>query len=272
MRTIVVHFNPDLDAVAAIWVIKRFWPGWQNAAVRFVPAGETYKNQLVDSNPEILHVDTGLGKCDHHQTDEYICSAQICWQNSEAVKKEAAVERLLEIVCEIDHGRDISWPDAENDRYAFFLEEILGGLNAGNRDDNRVVEFGLIALDGVFKILKDKIKAEEILKGSKVIKFKTKWGQAIGVVTWNEAVLEVGEKMGYSLVIKKDIKSGQVRIYGRWDRRVDLTKAYNKFKSLDPDATWFLHSSKCLLLNGSSRNPKMKPTKLSLKEISEVLK
>jgi hypothetical protein len=41
---------------------------------------------------------------------------------------------------------------------------------------------------------------------------------------------------------------------------------------MDPQATWFLHVSKKMLLNGSPKNPKMKPTKLPLNDIIEVLK
>lgn len=278
VKIIVTHFNPDLDAVASIWIVKRFLKGWEKAGLAFVPAGETYEDQPIDSNPEILHVDTGLGECDHHQTDEFICSAQLCLAKRKAQSPnlkeidEEALERILGVVCEVDHGRNVSWPEAISDRYAFFLEEILGGLNSIYQDDSQVVEFGLTALDGIFKILKDKIRAEEILDGPRAIKFETKWGKGIGVVTGNEAILELGEKAGYSLVVKKDPKIGHGRIYARWDKGVDLTDAYHKLKERDPEATWFLHSSKCLLLNGPTRNPETRPTKLGLREIIEVLK
>jgi hypothetical protein len=277
MKIIVTHFNPDLDAVAAIWVVKKFFSGWQKAKLSFVAAGSTYKDQPVDSNPDILHVDTGLGEFDHHQTNEFICSAQLCWQkvlkDKGQVRKieQEAMERLLAVVCEVDHGRNISWPNPESDRYVFFLENILEGLNAIYQEDSRVVDFGFAGLDSVFKILKDKIRAEEIINSPKTIKFKTKWGESIGLKTANEAVLRVGEKMGYALVVKKDPKTGHVRIYARWDKGVDLTGVYNRLSEQDQTATWFLHASKCLLLNGSPRNPKMKPTKLSLREIREVL-
>jgi len=270
MRLIVTHCHPDLDAVTSVWIVKRFWSGWKKAEIAFVPAGGTYQGMVVDSNPEVLHVDTGLGQFDHHQTNKYTCAAILCWQKLK--QKDEAVERLLEVVLEVDHGRDISWPQPTSDRYLFFLEAILGGLNSLGCDDREVVNFGLKALDGVFNILKDKIKAEELLESSQAIKFKTKWGKAVAVVTNNESVLETGEKMGYSLVVKKDKKRGDVRIYGRWDKKVDLTLAYEKLKKLDPQATWFLHQSRCLLLNGSTRNPEMKPTNLSLEKIINVLK
>ena len=69
--------NPDLDAIASVWLLKRFGSrGWQEAEVKFVPAGKTYKDKKADSDPDVLHVDVGLGKLDHHQTgDENLCGA-----------------------------------------------------------------------------------------------------------------------------------------------------------------------------------------------------
>jgi hypothetical protein len=54
--------------------------------------------------------------------------------------------------------------------------------------------------------------------------------------------------------------------------KVDFTQAYEALMKKDPQATWFLHASKKILLNGTTKNPDMKPTKLSLDEIIEVLK
>ena len=42
MKIIVTHMRPDLDAVGSVWAIKRFLPGWEEAIVRFVPAGEWF--------------------------------------------------------------------------------------------------------------------------------------------------------------------------------------------------------------------------------------
>jgi hypothetical protein len=40
---------------------------------------------------------------------------------------------------------------------------------------------------------------------------------------------------------------------------------------MDTEASWFLHVSKRMLLNGSSKNPNMKGSKLSLSDVVEVL-
>ena len=52
---------------------------------------------------------------------------------------------------------------------------------------------------------------------------------------------------------------------------IDLTLAYEKLRKMDPSATWFLHIGKKMLLNGSVKNPKMRPTRLGLSDIIRVL-
>ena len=83
--------------------------------------------------------------------------------------------------------------------------------------------------------------------------------------------------MGYVVVVRRDPRKGYLRIKARpdkdeKDKGVDLTLAYEKLKKMDPSATWFLHVSKKMLLNGTTKNPKMKPTKLPLSVIIGVLK
>jgi hypothetical protein len=81
--------------------------------------------------------------------------------------------------------------------------------------------------------------------------------------------------MGYVLVVRKDPRKKYVRIKTipstPEKKGIDLTLAYEELRMIDPDATWFLHVSKKMLLNGTPKNPKMRPTKLSLKEIIKVL-
>ena len=55
------------------------------------------------------------------------------------------------------------------------------------------------------------------------------------------------------------------------DAGIDLTLVYEKLRKMDPSATWFLHVSKKMLLNGSVKNPKMRPTRLGLSDIIGVL-
>lgn len=275
-KIIVTHFNPDFDAVATLWLIKRFLKGWKEAELKFTPPGKyLIDDQPVDSNPDILYVDTGLGKFDHHQTNDFICAATLVWEEikKETGKEDQAIERLVEIVNQVDHARDLTWPEADDDRYEMMLHMILEGFKrVGSEEETsqRIIDFGLKALDGAWKILQEKVKAEEELKEGQ--EFKTRWGKAIALETRNDGVLFLGEKRGYCLVARLDIKNGHLKIYARWDKKVDLTKAYEEFKKRDPEPYWFLHSSKAILMNGTLSQPDYQPTKLSLDEIIEILK
>jgi len=68
------------------------------------------------------------------------------------------------------------------------------------------------------------------------------------------------------------IKSIPKNFIGGEDRSVDLSPIYKKIKEVDKEGDWFLHKSKTMLINGSAKNPKMRPTKLSLEEIVKIIK
>lgn len=265
----VTHFSPDLDAVASVWLIKRFFSGWKEAKVEFVPAGETWKGEPVDSNPEILHVDTGLGKFDHHDTDEDTCSTKLIL---EKLKVDEALERLVDVVNEIDHFREVYFPNPTADFYDLGLVAQLDGWKILYGDNpQKIVELSLECLDGIYKQFQNKVQAERLLK-EEGIEFETIWGKGIGVETGNDEVIHTGQKQGYVLVVRKDGKNGYVRIKSLPDSKYNLINVYERLKKADPGATWFLHASKHMVLNGSTKNPKMRPTRLSLKEIIEILK
>ena len=275
MKTIDTHINPDLDAVCGVWLIKRFLPGWKEAKIEFMPAG---KVDDVDKDPQILYVDTGRGKLDHHHTGKYLSASGLCLeyilknrqgQPLSSLDKQA-IKRLVAVVTEIDNARDLNWEEVKKDRARFYLHCLVDGLRGLAYSDREVIEFGFKMLDAVLLNFKNKIRAEEELK--KGIEFETPWGKGVAVKTGNKQVLWEGELMGYVLVIKKDPGTGGVEIYSRYDTKVDLTKAYKKAKEQDPNSDWFLHASKKLLLNQASVNPNMRPTKLSLRQIIEIVK
>jgi len=274
-KTIVTHVSPDLDGIPAIWLLKRFHPDFANAKLEFVPAGTTYNNEPVDSNPNIVHVDTGYGKFDHHQTDDFTCAAKHVWEylvrEGYIKSDDRALERLVTVLTELDHGWDsYKWPDPSSDRWEFSVHNVLSGLKKVNPGNSKKhIEWTIDALEAVYALLKSKVEAEkEIEQG---LKFKTRWGEGVGVITKNDGIMDAGIKSGYAIVIRKDPREGYVRITGSNVHKVDLTKAYNEIVAKDKVGQWFLHASKVLLRNGSTRNPTMKPTKMSLEEVVKIL-
>jgi hypothetical protein len=89
MRRIVTHKSCDIDAISSAWLLKRFYPNWDGAEIVFVNAGEGLQGhgqaeagsdnviEILDG-VETIHVDTGMGALDHHQTsDNNTCGASL---------------------------------------------------------------------------------------------------------------------------------------------------------------------------------------------------
>lgn len=277
MRIVVTHINPDLDAIFSVWLIKRFLPGWEKAEVKFVPAGQTYEGKPPDSDSNILHCDTGGGKFDHHQTKDFVCAASLVWQEilsqNPKIKngQKEAIKRMVKIVNEVDHARFLAWPEPTSDCWDFCFHQALGGMvGSFNDEPEKIIEHSLPVIDGIFRIFSEKVEAEEILKNG--LEFKTKWGKGIAMETDNAEATYLALKLGCALVVRKKPKTGHLGLYGNWQNGVNLYRVYQILKRKDPKADWFYHKSGCMVLNGSTSNPKMKATKLSLEEVIEILK
>ncbi|MBI5619768.1 hypothetical protein HY950_02290 [Candidatus Gottesmanbacteria bacterium] len=273
MKTVVTHIGPDLDAITSIWLVKTKFAGWEEASFAFVPAGGTLEDKPPDDNPDILHVDTGFGKFDHHQTDADTCASLLVYEEVKRRKgADAALARLVAVVNDVDHFREAFYPNPTADFWDFGLVgQIDGWRLIFSENPIKIVELGMQALDGIYKVLQNKVWAEKELRENS-IEFSTRWGKAVGVTTVNDEVVHLGQKMGYAVVVRKDPNKGYLRIKSLPKADIDLTAIYETLKAAEPAATWFLHASRHMVLNGSSKNPDMKPTKKSLQEIIEVIK
>lgn len=275
-KTIVTHFAPDVDAVTSVWLLKRFTTSWQDADVAFVAAGKTLNNDIVDSDINILHVDTGMGMLDHHQSDEDTCAAKRTLEYVREVKErkfysqnrsEEALDRLVEVVNDIDHFREVYFPNPAADFYDFGLVAILDGWKQLFGDDNeKIASLGMIVLDGIYKKFQDKVWAEKELQENG-IQFQSRWGKGIAVETINDEVVKMAQRQGFVMAIRKDPKKGYVRIKAIPSSDADLSPYFAKLKKKDPEATWFLHASRKMLLNGSVKNPESRPSHLALSDI-----
>lgn len=272
MKTIVTHIGPDLDAITSVWLVKTFFSGWEEASVAFVPAGTTLNKMAPDSEPEILHVDTGFGRFDHHQTDADTCASVLVY---EEIKKQhgadPVLERMVAVVNDVDHFREVFYPDAAADYWEFWVVAQIDGWRLLHSDNPlKIIDLGFQSLDGIYKVMLNKMWAEKELANA--VEFATKWGKGIGFDTVNDEVIHQAQKRGYALVIRKDPKKGYVRIKTLPKEDIDLTALYERLKADEPDATWFLHASRHMVLNGSAKNPDMKPSTKTLTELIGVIK
>jgi len=297
MKTIVGHKGADLDAIMSIWILKRFKTGWENAELDFVPAGDRLDGEYVEkggtievqeNGREVIHVDTGLGKLDHHHTgDMNLCAAKLTYEYVLADEtsllhahetKKSAVDRMVAFAVDIDHFQEIFYPNSRSDLIDLSIVGIIDGYKMTHEyDDHALCEYIFEALDAILHTLEAKIYAEvEIEEKGK--SFDSKFGKALSIETVNDAVMKEGLKMGHDIVVRRDPNHGFIRIKAKPAKRgeethdIDLTSVYEWLVHEDADATWFLHASKRMLLNGSAKNPNSRPSQKSLEEIVEFLK
>ncbi len=276
MKTIVSHLGPDIDSITATWLIKKFLPGWQNAVLKFVPAGSTLDKQPADENPDIIHVDTGFGKFDHHQTKKNTCASLLVYQflkSKEFIKKkhEKPLKRLVDQVNNFDHFGEINFSDPAADQYEFLINNIIdSGLKSVIKNDQDIMLLVFPFLDGLFHTFTKKINAEKEMK--KGIIFQSRWGKSIALNSKNEEVIKLALKKGFQLAIRKDPQTGHIRIKTQPKKELNLKSLYLKIIKIDKKGSWFLHASGNMLLNGSSKNPHLIASQLTLKQIIDIIK
>lgn len=275
MKTIVTHISPDLDAIASSWLIKRYLPEWESAEHAFVPAGETYEGKPADIDPDIIHVDTGMGKFDHHQLRERTSATKRVFDYlaEEGYVKEKdleAIERMVTFITEIDNFGEVHFPDPTNIRYAFCIHEFIYPLRSQFTSDTELMSVVMLILDSILYTEKNNLRAEEEIKEGVIM--KTHWGQTLLMETKNEAAVKYALKKGFEMVVRRDPETATIRIKTQPNKKYDLTSLHTVIVKADPKATWFLHASKNMLLNGSTKNPNSIPSNLTLHRLIEILK
>jgi len=275
MKTIVTHLSPDLDAIASVWLIKKYLPNWNDAEVKFVPSGTTLDNQSPDSDKDVIHVDTGLGKFDHHQTNDYTSATKLVYKYLMGrdyidEKEIKPLEKIIEYVNSTDHFAEVFYSDPEADRYDFMIRQLVDGLKVINRDEAKLMEIIFLLLESALIVFKNKVNAEEEINQGFV--FKSYLGRSLAIESKNEEAVKLALKKGFTLVIRRHPEVGFTRIKTIPDKKYNLRPIYEKILEVDKKGSWFFHISGHMLLNGSSGNPKLIPTTLSLNKIIEIVK
>lgn len=268
--------SPDIDSITSVWLIRKFLPGWGDAEMKFVAAGSTLDNMPVDSDPEIIHVDTGFGRFDHHQTSDHTSASMLVFKHlkNENLLKERqalALEKMIKEVTEFDHFGEVFFPDPSSDHYEFMIHKIIeGGLKTVLKDDLLIAQTVFPFLDAILNIFMKKNQAvDEIKKG---FVFTSHWGKTLIMETKNEETAKLAMKLGYEMVVKKDPDRGNVRIKTIPGKKYDLNPLYEKILKADKVGTWFMHASGNMLLNSSSKNPNFVATNLTVKRLIEIIK
>ncbi len=283
-KLIVTHHAPDLDAVTATWLLQRFSPQeFEDSQISFVNPGEKISQEELEklnvSIDDVVHVDTGLGKFDHHQPEkaqEKKCAACLVFdhlcQQFPTLKDDQALKELVRFVNEIDHFQEIHWPEASSLRYVFMIHELIRGYELVNNDDNQgQIQFSMKCLDYAYQNLKQTIQANHIIE-ERGIQFSITAGPCLALETSNEECIKQAQKQGFLLVFRKDPQKGHVRIKIRPDANFSLKKLHQAIMKVDQEGSWFYHSSGKMLLNGSLKHRNQTPSKLTIKEVINLIK
>lgn len=273
-KLIVTHLRPDLDACSSIWLIRRFYPGFSQADLGFVSAGYTYKKQPADTDKNIVHVDTGMGRFDHHQFRDRSSAALRIFtylKEHKLLKRYdiLALERLVELITVIDNFEEVNLENPTADIYEMLLSQIIEGLKVEHSSDAVVVEMVLPLFDGLLAILKRKIQAErELAQGQE---FRVGKVRCLQLRSGSKEVGKLALKLGYQLVMVVDPEHGNINIRVNPNAKFNLEKVYRTIKKSEGPAKWFYHASGRLLLNGSSGHPQP-PTRLTVSQLITLLK
>ncbi len=280
MKLLVTHRGPDLDAIASLWVLKRFHTQvYGDAKLYFVNAGDSIDLRTAADMgfaiEDVTHVDTGLGEFDHHQEDrgkKRICATSLVIDYVVSIHpelgKDKALQYLSEFVTAIDHFEEQQWPNAADLKNQFMIHSLIEGIRRSGQapDDEATAHFGFLCLDAAYAGILEQIQAQEDLDTKKQ-EFSTPWGTGVGIESANDEVVKLAQKSGYVVAVRKDPNKGDIRIKAVPGRGIDLTPIEKKVKQMDSVGRWYFHPGKTMLLNGSSKDSSRLPSPLTLQQI-----
>jgi len=258
---VVGHLSPDIDCLCAIWMLRR-WGGMSNATLRFVPAGQTLDGAPVDSDADVVHVDTGHGRYDHHATADHNLSATELVRRTVA-PDEAVLRRIARAVTRLDHAlaEGGTAPD---------LCELIEGFNTVYPGTPEAVASNMFANFDAWYAYEAKQLRLEVAFANR-IEFDTPWGLGIAMESDDGGSSRLAYGAGAVLYAYRDGK-GNMGVAAKSRAPVDLTQVLRDLKRLDALADWYLHPSKRLLLCGTPKSPPRVPSQLSLDELVGVLR
>lgn len=261
--TIVGHLAPDLDCLTAIWILIRFG-GATDADLHFVPAGTTLHGVPADSNPHIIHVDTGAGRFDHHRrgAPRGLCAAELV--RRAVAPGDQALERMVRQVCQIDSA---TAPAGEQ---GFFnISSLIAGYNLLFPSRPHHVAYAMLPnLDAWYEHEQRQLRLEAAF--ARRVEFETLWGLGIAMESDDGGSSRLAYGHGAVLYAYRD-ERGWMGVAAQARSAVDLSDVYRDLRRVDAEADWYLHPNKRLLLCGTAKAPPRVTSRLSLLELVSVI-
>lgn len=264
-KRIVSHYGPDLDSITCVWLLTRF-AAMEGAQLEFVSAGSTFENMPVDSDPDTVHVDTGRGRFDHHgnaQGEASGCAASLVAQAY--APTDPAVKRLVNFVDLVDQGK----VPFEQMIEPFSIARLVRGLKIiHSRQAEEVVRLILPCLDAWYASAQEEVAFQKDWERRR--EFPSKWGLGIAMASDIPAASMMAYNYGAAVFVFQG-SDGSLGITAAPTSRADLTEVYEKLRTLEPTASWYLHPSQKMLLCGSGKTKGASLSHMKLSDLVDLL-
>ena len=268
MKVLITHINPHLDDIFGIWLLKKYDPQYKDASVEFISAArDVAKNK---ENQDKVFVGTGGGQFDEHKEGLKTCAGSLVYdflKGGDLLPQDELMVKALEEMTQWNKNIDMGLSTI-SDLEEFSPQAFLRSKSIKKEDSTESVELGIKILDRVLQVLKR--KQQSLKDWEDRLEFESRFGKTIAV---KSEVIDrpFCKRKGGELFILYHPKYKGVQFFTP-SQTLDLTPIYEKVKSLDPQASWFLHQSHHMVLCGSSSAPDAKPTKLSFEQLIELVK
>lgn len=265
----MTHRQPHLDDICGMWMIRRYVSGFGDAEYDFIGANTPHE-QAPDTEDRI-HVGVGRGRFDEHKGDTDECATTLVfkWIKEQAdmpEKELLALRRIADWVFAEDTGRHFGIEHRE-----FTVSPILlGHYYVTKQDSKAVVELGMTMLDAVLDAYKDLVRLDSDWEGR--TEFDSAYGKAVALKTSARGVANYAYRKGFELAVFVNKGATYHNIRASAASGIDLTPTHEKLAEADPGAAWYFHHSKKMLICGSDKAPGTTPSRLSLGELTELLK
>ena len=270
MKTLVTHIRPHLDDICAMWLLKKYDSSCHDAALAFIP----YKNGEIASEPEKILIGIGRGTFDEHKGDIGECATSLVFAHLRTLpdfsQKDAsmrrALEKIVDWVLRDDTGRLMLDPDRK-----FSISSVLLAMfYTKNHDSTAATEIGFSLLDGLLDSLIDVAVLENDWQAR--IPFMSRFGAAVGIESSARSIESYAYSQEFDIVVSVNREHTYHNIRARVGSNVDLTPAYEQLKKIDPDADWFFHHSKAMLICGDKVTPtNVDPHKISKLTLAQLI-
>ena len=252
--TIITHPYPDVDSCTGVWLYCH---------LRNIPISKvtlSFNREVCIAGDDHICIDTGGGIYDHHDSNDYTCATNLVALDL-GIGDDRMLIEIVDFALRADNGKL-----TKDDTNIFSLVALIDGLNSIFQNDyEKVVRTYCIAMDAYYASGTRKYTSDSILKNG--IRFTTKKGQGIACVSTSSQVAWEAHRRGFAIYVYVDPSTGYSGFTTSPDYDVSFTNLYRAIVKEEPDADWFLHSSKRLLLCGSKKAPTNHLTKMNLEQL-----